>query len=63
MAAQNAGLDNVPVEVVNPSDVMPGSKKTWETAFNQRMNDPRNRQAGGLVPRGGSQNQPLIKCK
>ena len=41
MAAQNAGLGEVPVEVVQPGEIMPGSKRTWANAFDRRFNDPR----------------------
>ncbi len=63
MAAQKAGLDSVPIEKVNPNDIMPGSKKTWAKAFEQRMNDPRNIAEGGRVPEGGLKSQPKIICK
>ena len=61
MAAQNAGLDNIPYRVVNPNAIMPGSKKTWAEAFQKRFDDVRNVEAGGAVPRGGLSSQPTIK--
>lgn len=58
VAAQRAGLDSVPVEIVNPDDIMPGSNKTWGRAFQQRRNDPRNVAKGGAVPEEGVKEQP-----
>jgi RHS repeat-associated protein len=63
MAAQNAGLDSVPIEQVDPNGIMPGSKKTWGKAFDQRMNDPRNIAEGGPIPEGGLESQPRMICK
>ncbi len=61
MAAQQAGLKSIPYLVVKPTDIMPGSKITWATAFTKRFNDPRNVKAGGYVPNGGLSSQPKIK--
>jgi len=61
MAAQNAGLERVPIQRVNPQDIMPGSKRTWEQAFERRRNDPRNIDAGGPVPPQGLKEQPQIR--
>jgi len=58
MAAQQAGLKDIPYEVVDPKAIMPGSKKTWEQAFRKRFNDRRNLEAGGAVPSGGISTQP-----
>jgi hypothetical protein len=58
-AAQQAGLPTVPVEVVDPDAIMPGSKKTWRQAFQRRRNDPRNVAAGGPVPEEGLKEQPV----
>lgn len=63
MAAQQAGVSQVPVEVVNPQDIMPGSQSTWERKFNQRFADSRNVRAGGAVPEGGLREQPQVVCK
>lgn len=52
MAAQQAGLDSVPVEIVG------GAK--WEKAFQMRFADPRNVSAGGVVPTGGLSSQPIV---
>lgn len=60
MAAQQAGLENIPYKIVKPGDIMPGSKKTWSQAFQKRFNDSRNVQAGGVVPNGGLSSQPKI---
>jgi hypothetical protein len=60
MAAQQAGLKDIPFEVVGPKAIMPGSKKTWEQAFRKRFNDGRNVDAGGVVPSGGLSTQPSI---
>ncbi len=60
MAAQQAGLKDIPFEVVDPKAIMPGSKKTWEQAFRKRFNDGRNLDAGGVVPSGGLSTQPSI---
>jgi len=60
MAAQQAGLKEIPYEVVDPNAIMPGSKKTWAEAFQKRFNDSRNVDAGGVVPPGGLTTQPSI---
>ncbi|WP_187288894.1 hypothetical protein [Clostridium sp. BNL1100] len=60
MAAQQAGLDKVPVEFVNPSDLHPDLPMTWEDAFLKRFNDWRNIKAGGTVPNTGLSSQPEI---
>ncbi len=60
-AAQQAGLKKIPYKIVKPTDIMPGSKKTWAEAFKKRFNDVRNVEAGGIVPNGGLKSQPIIK--
>ena len=60
MAAQMAGLDSIPIEVVDANAIMPGSKKTWGQAFNKRFNDKRNIKAGGKVPRNGLKGMPEV---
>jgi RHS repeat-associated protein len=60
MAAQQAGLREVPVQVVQANEIMPGSNLTWEEAFTRRFTDPRNVKAGGAVPNVGLPNQPSI---
>ena len=60
MAAQQAGLKEIPVEFVKPTDTMPGTKITWGEAFQRRFMDPRNIRAGGAVPNEGLLRQPKI---
>ena len=60
LAAQNANLASVPVEVVDPNAIMPGSKKTWAQAFARRRCHDRNREAGGDVPEQGLKSKPKI---
>jgi hypothetical protein len=61
MAAQDAGLKNIPIQIVNPNDIIPGSKMTWKEAFDKRFNDPRNIKDGGAVPRNGLSQQPRVR--
>jgi RHS repeat-associated protein len=63
MAARMAGIPCVPIEKVNPSDLMPGSKKTWAQQFAKRFADDRNVAAGGVVPPGGLGSLPGIAPK
>jgi len=64
MAAQNAGIDSVPVQVVKPNDLVPGKNINWEKAFTDiRFNDPRNIKLGGPVPNSGLSAQPEIIYK
>ena len=56
LAAQQAGLESVPVQVVRGGDMMSPSR-TWAEAFTRRFNDPRNVPA---VPAGGLPTQPTI---
>ncbi|MEH6420863.1 RHS repeat-associated core domain-containing protein [Pseudomonas sp. CGJS7] len=51
LAAQKAGVDAIPVEVVS------GAK--WEAEFQKRFADPRNLRNGGAVPNGGLSQQPI----
>ena len=60
MAAQQAGLDSVPVQVVKPTELVPGKNSTWEKAFIDRFNDFRNIKLGGPVPNSGLGPQPSI---
>ncbi len=60
MAAQQARVESVPVKVVDPTAIMPGSKITWEQAFVRRFGDPRNVANGGVVPNTGAPTQPAI---
>jgi regulatory protein YycH of two-component signal transduction system YycFG len=59
LSAQNAGIESIEVELVKGNDIMPGSKKTWNEAFQKRFNDPRNIEAGGAIPNKGLKEKPL----
>lgn len=59
MAAQNAGLNSVPVQVVQSSGIGPNGM-TWGDAFNARFHHPWNVEAGGAVPNTGLSSQPTI---
>lgn len=60
MAAQQAGLESVPVEFVTPTDMHPELPMTWEDAFLKRLNHEWNIKAGGQVPNSGLNTQPEI---
>ncbi|MEY2864146.1 MAG: hypothetical protein RLY58_1853 [Pseudomonadota bacterium] len=60
MASRIAGVKEVPIEVVNPLDIMPGSKKTWQKAFDIRRNMEINRVDGKPVPPTGLPSLPRI---
>ncbi|WP_196303695.1 RHS repeat-associated core domain-containing protein, partial [Chromobacterium violaceum] len=59
-AAQEAGIDRVPINRVDPNSPHPDSStgKTWGDKFKQRFNDPRNVKAGGPVPPTGMKERP-----
>jgi uncharacterized protein RhaS with RHS repeats len=61
MAAQNAGLPSVPVEVVSPEARVPGKRQTWQQEFDKRRRDRRNKIAGGVVPPEGLKEQPAVR--
>lgn len=63
MAALLAGVSRIPIEVVFPNDILPGTKKTFEQAFRDRFTDLRNENNGGVVPFGGIKNLPKIIFK
>jgi hypothetical protein len=63
MAAREAGLSEIPINVVDPKAIRPNTKMTWEEAFRRRFNDPRNKSAGGVVPEGGLIDSPTIAPK
>ena len=63
LAARLAGLKSIPIQTVNPDDIMPNSKKAWKEAFKLRRNDPRNKAAGGAVPEEGLNDNPSIVPK
>jgi uncharacterized protein RhaS with RHS repeats len=60
LAAQNANLKSIKVNVIDPDALHPYSttKKTWRQKFNERFNDKRNKNAGGVVPYMGLKTQP-----
>lgn len=60
LAAQKSGLDMIPYQIVLPSQMYNNSNKTWGEMFIKRFNDPRNINAGGVVPFGGLSTQPNI---
>ena len=62
LAAQNAGIDKIPVNIINPEAVHPDSStgKTWSDKFKARRNDKRNKRNGGVVPNIGASSKP--KC-
>ncbi len=60
MAARQANLSEIPINVVDPKAIRPGTKMTWEEAFRRRFTDPRNKKAGGVVPDGGLMDLPAI---
>lgn len=60
MAAQQAGLDSVPVQFVKPTDIHPEIPGTWENALLKRLNHEWNIKAGGAVPNSGISSQPEI---
>jgi RHS repeat-associated protein len=63
MAAREAGVKQIPIEVVDPKAIRPGTKMTWEESFRRRYNDKRNKDAGGAVPHGGLMECPTIEVK
>lgn len=60
LVAQNAGLESIPVNVVQPNEIMPNSSLTWDDAFLTRFNHPWNVQAGGSILNTGLSSQPSI---
>ncbi|MEO6315866.1 MAG: hypothetical protein ABIU63_17745 [Chitinophagaceae bacterium] len=48
-------------KIVQPNDIMPGSKKTWQKAFEVRFNRKINRENGVPVPLGGLKSKPKIQ--
>ncbi|RMI37049.1 hypothetical protein EBN88_19985 [Streptomyces triticirhizae] len=63
-AAREAGLQQVPIQRVDPSAPHPDSTsgRTWGQQFQRRFNDPRNRRAGGVVPNTGLSEAPTVQC-
>jgi RHS repeat-associated protein len=64
-AAQEAGLKKIPVQVVHRDDINPESSKgkTWWQSFMRRFRDTRNKVTGGIVPKTGLKQRPLISGK
>ena len=61
LAAQNAGLDSIKVEIVDPDAPHPDSTtgKTWREKFRERFRDKRNRdEDGNPVPEEGLSEKP-----
>ncbi|MFV0344937.1 MAG: RHS repeat domain-containing protein [Bacteroidales bacterium] len=65
LSAQNAELDSLDVKLVKGDDIMPGSKMTWNEAFQKRFNHSKNIEAGGVVPDKGLKEKPNLPkgCK
>nr|WP_276569509.1 RHS repeat-associated core domain-containing protein [Lysinibacillus sphaericus] len=65
LAAQNAGIEKLEVNVVKAEDKHPDSTKgkTWGQKFKERFNDIRNKKAGGVVPDKGLKEKPIVPCK
>lgn len=65
LSAQNAGITEIEIELINPSDPFPKSEKgkTWKEKFIERFNDKRNIEAGGVVPPTGFKSKPTLACK
>lgn len=61
MAAQNANLSSIPVQVVQPGDIATPGGKTWEEQYQKRFNDRRNLLDGLPVPNIGLPTQPFIE--
>lgn len=59
-ASRLSGQESVPIEIVDPNAIMPGSKKTWKTAFEQRRNMKINQVDGKPVPAKGLPDIPKI---
>ena len=63
LAAREANLPEIRINVVDPKAIRPNTAMTWEEAFRRRFNDPRNKRAGGIVPNGGIMEPPTIAPK
>ncbi len=60
MAAQQAGLSEVPFQVIKPMEIHPDLGITWDEAYVKRFNDKRNIRIGGPVPNNGLSSQPKV---
>ncbi len=65
LAAQNAGLEKIIVDVVDKNAPHPDSStgKTWWQKFQARFRDRRNVSAGGVVPETGLREKPTLSRK
>ena len=65
LAAQNAGLEKITVDVVDKNAPHPDSStgKTWWQKFQERFKDRRNVSAGGVVPETGLREKPTLARK
>ncbi len=63
MAARLAGLKEIPIQKINPNDIMPGSKSTWASKFRSRRLNRLNVEAGGVVPEEGLSDLPKVVTK
>ena len=65
LAAQNAGLEKITVDVVDKNAPHPDSStgKTWWQKFQERFKGRRNVSAGGVVPGTGLREKPTLARK
>ena len=65
LAAQNAGLEKITVDIVDKNAPHPDSStgKTWWQKFQERFKDRRNVSAGGVVPETGLREKPTLARK
>lgn len=59
-ASRLSEKETIPLDVVDPQAIMPGSKKTWQQAFDKRRNMEINRVNGNSVPPKGLPGLPKI---
>lgn len=62
LAAQNANLGSLEVQILDANGPHPASTKgkTWKQQFKKRFNDVRNKLAGGVVPDKGLKQKPTL---
>jgi uncharacterized protein RhaS with RHS repeats len=62
LSAQNAGLETLTVDVVNPNSPHPDSTtgKTWLQKFQERFRHKKNKKSGGIVPDKGLKEKPKV---
>ncbi len=65
LAAQNAGISEVPINRVNLSDIKPGANITWQESLNTRLHSkPKGTNLPKIkLPPEGSSNKPQVVCK